>query len=162
MALHSLYMKSGDGFVLVFSLTSMESVNELQSIREQIHRIKEAEHGRVSSPALFPSPPLIPRDRRTSPSSWSATSATSFWSGKFRAKWLLAFRAHGEECPTTRLRRGRRSTFRRCISIPFPLRCGVDELKQVFEDVLRQMVKAGAGNPQRSEARKKQRKCVVF
>ena len=45
MALHSMYMEDGDGFALVFSLTSLESVNELQSIREQIHRIKE---GRVS------------------------------------------------------------------------------------------------------------------
>lgn len=45
MALHSLYVKAGDGFVLVFSLTSLESVNELQNIREQIYRIKEAEHG---------------------------------------------------------------------------------------------------------------------
>ncbi|GAA99480.1 uncharacterized protein L969DRAFT_93940 [Mixia osmundae IAM 14324] len=43
MALHSLYMKSGDGFVLAFSLTSLDSINELQTIREQILRTKEAE-----------------------------------------------------------------------------------------------------------------------
>lgn len=49
MALHSMYMKDGDGFALVFSLTSLESVNELQSIREQIHRIKE---GRVRLSSL--------------------------------------------------------------------------------------------------------------
>jgi len=36
-------MKSGDGFVLVFSLTSMESLNELQSIRDQILRLKEVD-----------------------------------------------------------------------------------------------------------------------
>lgn len=52
MALHSMYIKDGDGFALVFSLTSLESVNELQSIREQIHRIKE---GRVRLPS-FPLP----------------------------------------------------------------------------------------------------------
>ncbi|SCV74599.1 BQ2448_7628 [Microbotryum intermedium] len=52
MALHSMYMKTGDGFVLVFSLSSMESVSELQNIREQIHRIKEAE-SRIRVPLVL-------------------------------------------------------------------------------------------------------------
>ena len=43
MALHSIYMKSGDGFVLVFSLTTMESLSELSSLREQILRLKEVD-----------------------------------------------------------------------------------------------------------------------
>ena len=43
MALHSLYMKSGDGFILVFSLTSMDSLNELASMRDQILRQKETD-----------------------------------------------------------------------------------------------------------------------
>ncbi|KAK9893765.1 ras related protein 1b [Cystobasidium minutum MCA 4210] len=43
MALHSIYMKSGDGFVLVFSVTSMESLNELSSLRDQILRLKEVD-----------------------------------------------------------------------------------------------------------------------
>lgn len=42
MSLSNLYMRSGDGFLLVFSLTSMESISELQTIREQIQRVKEA------------------------------------------------------------------------------------------------------------------------
>ncbi|GAA5982772.1 hypothetical protein JCM11641_007783 [Rhodosporidiobolus odoratus] len=42
MSLSTLYMKSGDGFLLVFSLTSMDSIGELHNIREQIQRIKEA------------------------------------------------------------------------------------------------------------------------
>jgi Ras-related protein Rap-1B len=42
MALKELYMKSGDGFVLVFSLTQLSSVNELGPLREQIVRIKNA------------------------------------------------------------------------------------------------------------------------
>ncbi|KAK4056420.1 Ras- protein rsr1 [Microbotryomycetes sp. JL221] len=46
LALHSMYMKSGDGFLLVFSLTSLESIAELKSIREQIQRIKEVPTGR--------------------------------------------------------------------------------------------------------------------
>jgi len=43
MALHSLYIKTGDAFVLVFSLATLDSVNELTTIRQQILRIKEAD-----------------------------------------------------------------------------------------------------------------------
>lgn len=35
-----LYMKSGQGFLLVFSITSLSSLNELYELREQIVRIK--------------------------------------------------------------------------------------------------------------------------
>ncbi|EGE05417.1 hypothetical protein TEQG_04293 [Trichophyton equinum CBS 127.97] len=38
-----LYMKQGEGFLLVFSITSMSSLNELQELREQIIRIKDDE-----------------------------------------------------------------------------------------------------------------------
>lgn len=36
-----LYMKQGQGFLLVFSITSMASLHELSEIREQIIRIKD-------------------------------------------------------------------------------------------------------------------------
>ncbi|KAF2867354.1 putative ras small monomeric GTPase [Massariosphaeria phaeospora] len=36
-----LYMKTGQGFLLVFSITSMSSLYELTELREQIRRIKE-------------------------------------------------------------------------------------------------------------------------
>ena len=36
-------MKQGQGFLLVFSITSMSSLNELSELREQIIRIKEDE-----------------------------------------------------------------------------------------------------------------------
>ncbi|SNX85615.1 probable RSR1 - GTP-binding protein [Melanopsichium pennsylvanicum] len=42
LALKELYIKSGQGFILVFSLTSLASVNELGSLREAIVRIKDA------------------------------------------------------------------------------------------------------------------------
>lgn len=42
MALKELYMKSGQGFILVFSLTHLGSVNELGPLREQIVRIKNS------------------------------------------------------------------------------------------------------------------------
>ncbi|KAK0544536.1 Ras- protein rsr1 [Tilletia horrida] len=40
-ALKEIYMKSGHGFILVFSLTNLASVNELGPLREQILRVKE-------------------------------------------------------------------------------------------------------------------------
>lgn len=39
-----LYMKQGQGFLLVFSITSMASLNELSELREQISRIKDDEN----------------------------------------------------------------------------------------------------------------------
>jgi GTPase SAR1 family protein len=36
-----LYMKTGQGFLLVFSITSLSSLNELSEIRDQIIRIKD-------------------------------------------------------------------------------------------------------------------------
>ncbi|KAJ5397535.1 ras small monomeric GTPase [Penicillium cosmopolitanum] len=38
-----LYMKQGQGFLLVFSITSASSLNELSELREQIIRIKDDE-----------------------------------------------------------------------------------------------------------------------
>lgn len=40
-AMRELYMKQGQGFLLVFSITSMSSLHELSEIREQIIRIKD-------------------------------------------------------------------------------------------------------------------------
>ncbi|MCJ1364148.1 Ras- protein rsr1 [Acarospora aff. strigata] len=42
-AMRELYMKSGQGFLLVFSITSLSSLNELYELREQIIRIKDDE-----------------------------------------------------------------------------------------------------------------------
>ena len=39
--MRDLYMKSGQGFLLVFSITSLSSLTELQELRDQIVRIKE-------------------------------------------------------------------------------------------------------------------------
>ena len=39
-----LYMKQGQGFLLVFSITSMSSLHELSELREQITRIKDDEN----------------------------------------------------------------------------------------------------------------------
>ncbi|KAF2200771.1 ras-domain-containing protein [Delitschia confertaspora ATCC 74209] len=39
-----LYMKTGQGFLLVFSITSMSSLYELAELREQIRRIKEEDN----------------------------------------------------------------------------------------------------------------------
>ena len=39
-----LYMKTGQGFLLVFSITSQSSLHELSELREQIIRIKDDEN----------------------------------------------------------------------------------------------------------------------
>ncbi|KAI9832147.1 MAG: Ras- protein rsr1 [Sarea resinae] len=43
-AMRELYMKSGQGFLLVFSITSASSFSELSELRDQIIRIKEDEN----------------------------------------------------------------------------------------------------------------------
>ncbi|KAI9814553.1 MAG: Ras- protein rsr1 [Thelocarpon impressellum] len=40
-AMRELYMKTGQGFLLVFSITSLSSLHELAELREQIVRIKD-------------------------------------------------------------------------------------------------------------------------
>ncbi|KAH7304999.1 ras family-domain-containing protein [Stachybotrys elegans] len=44
VAMRDLYMKTGQGFLLVFSITSSSSLNELSSLREEIIRIKDDEN----------------------------------------------------------------------------------------------------------------------
>ncbi|KAI9649283.1 Ras- protein rsr1 [Ciborinia camelliae] len=39
-----LYMKTGQGFLLVFSITSQSSLNELRELRETILRIKDEDN----------------------------------------------------------------------------------------------------------------------
>ncbi|MED6268505.1 hypothetical protein CHARACLAT_023103 [Characodon lateralis] len=42
-AMRDLYMKNGQGFALVFSITAQSTFNDLQDLREQILRVKDAE-----------------------------------------------------------------------------------------------------------------------
>ncbi|KAH7358955.1 transforming protein p29 [Plectosphaerella cucumerina] len=44
VAMRDLYMKSGQGFILVFSITSASSMSEVEMLREEITRIKDDEH----------------------------------------------------------------------------------------------------------------------
>ncbi|QQP42270.1 Uncharacterized protein FKW44_016881 [Caligus rogercresseyi] len=43
-AMRDLYMKNGQGFVLVYSITAQSTFNDLQDLREQILRIKKGLH----------------------------------------------------------------------------------------------------------------------
>ena len=43
-AMRELYIRQGQGFLLVFSITSMSSLQELSDLREQIIRIKDDEN----------------------------------------------------------------------------------------------------------------------
>ena len=45
--MRDLYMKNGQGFVLVYSITAQSTFNDLQDLREQILRVK------VSGEKLF-------------------------------------------------------------------------------------------------------------
>jgi len=42
-AMRDLYMKNGQGFVLVYSITAQSTFNDLQDLREQILRVKDKE-----------------------------------------------------------------------------------------------------------------------
>merc|ERR1711874_304447 len=42
-AMRDLYMKNGQGFVLVYSITAQSTFNDLTELREQILRVKDAE-----------------------------------------------------------------------------------------------------------------------
>ena len=44
ISFRELYMKTGQGFLLVFSITSLSSLTELAELREQIIRIKDDEN----------------------------------------------------------------------------------------------------------------------
>uniref|UniRef100_A0A0N4Z2X2 small monomeric GTPase n=1 Tax=Parastrongyloides trichosuri TaxID=131310 RepID=A0A0N4Z2X2_PARTI len=43
-AMRDLYMKNGQGFVLVYSITAQSSFNDLMELREQILRVKDTEN----------------------------------------------------------------------------------------------------------------------
>ena len=42
-AMRDLYMKNGQGFVLVYSITAQSTFNDLTDLREQILRVKDAD-----------------------------------------------------------------------------------------------------------------------
>jgi len=44
VAMRDLYMKTGQGFILVFSITSRDSFDELEALRHDIIRIKDDEN----------------------------------------------------------------------------------------------------------------------
>lgn len=48
--MRDLYMKNGQGFALVYSITAQSTFNDLQDLREQILRVKDTED--VSEPLL--------------------------------------------------------------------------------------------------------------
>eukprot|EP00088_Acartia_fossae_P026519 TRINITY_DN2733_c0_g1_i17.p1 TRINITY_DN2733_c0_g1~~TRINITY_DN2733_c0_g1_i17.p1 ORF type:complete len:145 (-),score=33.26 TRINITY_DN2733_c0_g1_i17:596-1030(-) len=42
-AMRDLYMKNGQGFILVYSITAQSTFNDIQDLREQILRVKDCE-----------------------------------------------------------------------------------------------------------------------
>ena len=49
-AMRDLYMKNGQGFVLVYSITSQATFNDLADLREQILRVKDQDDVRITLP----------------------------------------------------------------------------------------------------------------
>ena len=43
-AMRDLYMKNGQGFLLVYSITSQSTLNDLEDLREQILRVKDTDN----------------------------------------------------------------------------------------------------------------------
>jgi GTPase SAR1 family protein len=41
--MRDLYMKNGQGFLLVYSITAQSTFNDLQDLREQILRVKDTD-----------------------------------------------------------------------------------------------------------------------
>ena len=54
--MRDLYMKNGQGFVLVYSITAQGTFNDLQDLREQILRVKDADE--VCREATMPPCPV--------------------------------------------------------------------------------------------------------
>ena len=48
-AMRDLYMKNGQGFVLVYSITSQATFNDLADLREQILRVKDQDDVRIDA-----------------------------------------------------------------------------------------------------------------
>jgi GTPase SAR1 family protein len=46
--MRDLYMKNGQGFVLVYSITAQSTFNDLIDLRDQILRVKDTEDVRLS------------------------------------------------------------------------------------------------------------------
>lgn len=48
-AMRDLYMKNGQGFLLVFSITSTVTLDDLFGLRDQILRVKDGENVRLTT-----------------------------------------------------------------------------------------------------------------
>jgi GTPase SAR1 family protein len=53
-AMRDLYMKNGQGFALVYSITAQSTFNDLMDLRDQILRVKDSDdvRGRVCAPVF--------------------------------------------------------------------------------------------------------------
>lgn len=51
--MRDLYMKNGQGFALVYSITAQSTFNDLQDLREQILRVKDTDDVSVQPACLI-------------------------------------------------------------------------------------------------------------
>lgn len=87
--MRDLYMKTGQGFLLVFSITSASSVEEMSNLRDEIIRIKDDENIPiviVGNKADLEENRAVPRAKGFSISQrWSAPYYEA--SARTRSKW---------------------------------------------------------------------------
>ena len=57
--MRDLYMKNGQGFVLVYSITAQSTFNDLQDLREQILRVKVKQQQCFSQGLFSEIPPKV-------------------------------------------------------------------------------------------------------
>ncbi|KAK1906268.1 Ras-related protein Rap-1b [Dissostichus eleginoides] len=111
-AMRDLYMKNGQGFALVYSITAQSTFNDLQDLREQILRVKDTEdvpmilvgnkcdlrwseswaktRARASPGSGTPAPSWRPQPRARSTSTRSSTTWCDRSTGRVQFKGKLA------------------------------------------------------------------------
>ena len=52
--MRDLYMKNGQGFLLVYSITAQSTFNDIQDLRDQIVRVKDTDDVRLWASATLP------------------------------------------------------------------------------------------------------------
>ncbi|CAB1421683.1 unnamed protein product [Pleuronectes platessa] len=87
-AMRDLYMKNGQGFALVYSITAQSTFNDLQDLREQILRVKDTE----DVPMILVGNKRRPRARSTS--TRSSTTLCDRLTGRVQFQEKLAKSPH--------------------------------------------------------------------
>ncbi|GME93266.1 unnamed protein product [Ambrosiozyma monospora] len=92
-AMRELYIKSGQGFILVYSVTDKSSLDELLQIREQVLRIKEASNVPM---VLVGNKCDLTNERELTPEDGSTIHTgccSAWWSSRWGRRWCCQCKA---------------------------------------------------------------------